>query len=127
MDRKRRAEPFRNGRNQAVRIPRKFELPGDEVMIRKDGSRQIIAPVQKGSLFELPVTLRPLTEEFSLAPTRRKSDGSRLDSNIVSDPIRNPTGQLMQHIRDVGEEQDCKSVIVAANLRHGLKRWDWRG
>lgn len=31
------ARLFRNGRNQAVRIPRKFELPGQEVAIRKDG------------------------------------------------------------------------------------------
>ena len=68
MDRKRRAKLFRNGRNQAVRIPREFELPGDEVIIRKDGSRLILEPVQKGSLLELLMTLPPIEEEFPLPP-----------------------------------------------------------
>lgn len=35
---------FRNGRNQAIRIPVEFELPGDEATIRKDGDRLIIEP-----------------------------------------------------------------------------------
>ena len=39
---------FRNGRNQAVRIPREFELPGDEAILRKDKSgRLILEPVQR--------------------------------------------------------------------------------
>ena len=38
---------FRNGRNQALRIPREFELPGDEAMISKEGDRLIIEPLQK--------------------------------------------------------------------------------
>ena len=42
---------FRNGRNQAVRIPREFELPGREAVMRRDGVRLIIEPVpQKGLL-----------------------------------------------------------------------------
>ena len=28
---------FKNGRNQAVRIPREFELPGEDAIIRKEG------------------------------------------------------------------------------------------
>lgn len=35
---------FRNGRNQAIRIPAEFELPGDKATIRKDGDRLIIEP-----------------------------------------------------------------------------------
>ena len=35
---------FKNGRNQAVRIPREFELPGEDAIIRKDGQRLIIEP-----------------------------------------------------------------------------------
>ena len=35
---------FRNGRNQAIRIPVEFELPGDEATIRKDGEKLIIEP-----------------------------------------------------------------------------------
>lgn len=39
------ASLFRNGRNQAVRIPKEFELDGDRVRISKDGSRLILEPV----------------------------------------------------------------------------------
>lgn len=35
---------FRNGRNQAVRIPVAFELPGNQATIRKEGDRLIIEP-----------------------------------------------------------------------------------
>jgi antitoxin VapB len=41
---------FKNGRNQAVRIPRAFELPGDEAVMHKEGERLIIEPVPKTSL-----------------------------------------------------------------------------
>ena len=36
---------FRNGRNQAVRIPREFELEGTEAIMRKEGARLIIEPI----------------------------------------------------------------------------------
>lgn len=36
---------FRNGRNQAIRIPREFEIAGTEAIIRKEGDRLIIEPV----------------------------------------------------------------------------------
>ena len=45
-----------------------------------------------------------------------------LDTNMVSDLIRNPRGQVMQRIRDVGEGRVCTSVIVAAALRHGAEK-----
>ena len=38
---------FRNGRNQAVRIPREFELEGDEAIMRKEGGRLILEPIRK--------------------------------------------------------------------------------
>jgi antitoxin VapB len=55
---------FRNGRNQALRIPREFELDGDEAIIRKEGSRLIVEPVRKGKLISLLATLSPLDEAF---------------------------------------------------------------
>ena len=55
---------FRNGRNQAVRIPREFELPGSEAIMRKDGLRLIIEPAPKKSLLEILKTLEPIEEEF---------------------------------------------------------------
>lgn len=36
---------FRNGKNQAVRIPREFELNAQEVIMRREGNRLIIEPV----------------------------------------------------------------------------------
>jgi antitoxin VapB len=41
------AKLFRNNRSQAVRIPVEFELPGDRVMIYRDGSKLIIEPVTR--------------------------------------------------------------------------------
>ncbi len=38
------ASLFRNGRNQAVRIPVEFEMPGTEVTIRKEGDKLVIEP-----------------------------------------------------------------------------------
>jgi antitoxin VapB len=55
---------FRNGRNQAVRIPREFELPGDEALMRKEGERLIIEPRKKKALLEILADLGPLDEEF---------------------------------------------------------------
>lgn len=40
----RKVSLFRNGRNQAVRIPVEFELPGDEAVMRKEGDRLVIEP-----------------------------------------------------------------------------------
>ncbi len=54
---------FRNGRNQALRIPREFELEGNEAIIRKDGVRLIIEPVPKNSLLELLATWKPMDED----------------------------------------------------------------
>jgi len=56
---------FRNGRNQALRIPRDFELPGSEAIIRKEGDRLIIEPVPHRSLLQVLESLKPLTETFS--------------------------------------------------------------
>ena len=55
---------FKNGRNQAVRIPREFELPGEEATIRKEGQRLIIEPAPPTSLLAVLATLPTLDEEF---------------------------------------------------------------
>ena len=55
---------FSNGRNQALRIPREFELQGNEAIVRKDGARLVIEPVRKGGLLALLATLKPLAEKF---------------------------------------------------------------
>jgi len=55
---------FRNGRNQAVRIPRDLELPGSEALLRKEGNRLIVEPMPRRSLLEILSTWAPLDEEF---------------------------------------------------------------
>ena len=60
----RRVRLFRNGRNQAVRIPRDLELIGDEAILRKDGDQLIIVPVEPQSLSAWLRTLEPLDEDF---------------------------------------------------------------
>ncbi len=55
---------FRNGRNQAVRIPVEFELPGDEAIMHRDGDRLVIEPVRKRGLLALLATMTPFNEPF---------------------------------------------------------------
>jgi antitoxin VapB len=59
---------FKNGRNQAVRIPREFELPGEDAIMRKEGDRLIIEPAPPKSLLALLATLAPLDETFPEIP-----------------------------------------------------------
>jgi len=65
---------FRNGANQAVRIPKEFELPGKEAVMRREGNRLVIEAVTpkpaKGTLAALVAALEamrhlePVTEPF---------------------------------------------------------------
>lgn len=66
---KRLVRLFRNGANQAVRIPKEFELPGKEALIHRDGDRLVIEPppqvLVKGSaaaLLTLLATMDPIEE-----------------------------------------------------------------
>lgn len=47
-----------------MRIPREFELEGDEAIMRKEGGRLIVEPIRKGRLLSLLTTLSPLDESF---------------------------------------------------------------
>ncbi|MFZ4758753.1 MAG: antitoxin [Burkholderiaceae bacterium] len=58
----RHASLFRSGRDQAVRIPREFELQGDKVLIRKDGDRLILTPIRINRLVDLLASWEPLEE-----------------------------------------------------------------
>ena len=62
--RERHVKLFKNGRNQAVRIPREFELPGEDAVIRQDGQRLIIEPAPPKSLLAVLAALPALDEEF---------------------------------------------------------------
>jgi antitoxin VapB len=55
---------FRNGRNQAVRIPREFELPGNDAIMRREGERLIIEPAPPKSLLAVLDKLSSIQEKF---------------------------------------------------------------
>lgn len=64
MSSERYASLFRNGRNQALRIPKEFELDGDKAIIRKEGDKLIIEPVKKDGLLKLLASLDQIDDEF---------------------------------------------------------------
>ena len=45
-----------------------------------------------------------------------------LDTNILSDLVRNPRGRIAGRIAEVGEQNVCTSIIVAAELRYGAAK-----
>ena len=59
----REAKLFRNNKSQAVRIPADFELPGDRVMIHREGDRLVIEPIRRKNIVEVLATLTPLGPE----------------------------------------------------------------
>lgn len=64
MPTERHVRLFRNGRNQAIRIPREFELEGNEAIIRKEKDRLIVEPVKKAGLLYVLSQLKPIRDEF---------------------------------------------------------------
>ena len=64
MPERRYVRLFRNGRDQAVRIPVEFELPGSEAIMHRDGDRLVIEPARKRGLVALLKTMKPLQEDF---------------------------------------------------------------
>jgi antitoxin VapB len=74
MSVERRVKLFRNGRNQAVRIPREFELPGEDAIMRKEGERLIIEASPPKTLLAVLASLSSLDEDFP----------------SIEDPVPNP-------------------------------------
>jgi antitoxin VapB len=68
MGAERHVKLFRNGRNQAVRIPREFELPGTDAIMHKEGDRLIVQAVPPTSLLAVLATLKPIKEHFPPIP-----------------------------------------------------------
>lgn len=64
MTYERHVKLFKNGRNQAVRIPREFELPGEDAVMRKDGEQLIIEASPPKSLLSVLARLEPLDDDF---------------------------------------------------------------
>ena len=64
MEAQRHVRLFRNGRNQALRIPRDLELQGDEAILKKEGNRLIIEPIPPKKLLSVLADLEPVEEDF---------------------------------------------------------------
>jgi antitoxin VapB len=71
MSAARKVSLFRNGANQAVRIPKEFELPYGEATMRQEGNALILEPITKKTLLQVLASLEPLNEglpDFDDAP-----------------------------------------------------------
>ena len=55
---------FRNGRNQAIRIPREFELPGTDAILHREGNRLVIEAAPPSSLLAVLRNLEPMGESL---------------------------------------------------------------
>ena len=64
MLKKRNIRLFRNGRNQALRIPREWELEGNEAVMYREGDRLVIEPIRRGGLLNLLGELQPIDIPF---------------------------------------------------------------
>ena len=64
MKTERHVRLFRNGRNQAIRIPREFELDADSAVIRREDDRLVIEPIRKKGLLATLATLSDIQEDF---------------------------------------------------------------
>ena len=76
----REAKLFRNNRSQAVRIPVEFELPGDRVLIHRDGDKLIIEPVPR------PTTLVELLAEWRREPPLATEDQLPIIDDMPAKP-----------------------------------------
>jgi len=100
----RRVKLFRNGRNQAVRIPREFELPGQEAVLTKDGDRLILEPPKRRGFLAALAEMTPLEEgdfppieDLPAEPFDLEMAGYLLDSNIVAALMHAPVGLSPAH------------------------------
>jgi antitoxin VapB len=64
MSNERQVRLFRNGVNQAVRIPVEFEMAGTEAIMRKEGDKLILEPVKGDRLAALLDSWEPIEEPF---------------------------------------------------------------
>jgi virulence-associated protein VagC len=103
----REARLFRNNRSQAVRIPAEFEFSGNRVLIHKEGDKLIIEPEPKANLVDISRLFRHSRQKMTFLKIWMQRCSLRdrfvsmrymLDTNIVSDLVRNPQGRIFNKI-----------------------------
>jgi antitoxin VapB len=60
----RKVNLFKNGRSQALRIPKEFEFAGKEVLVRKEGKKLIVEADEPSDLVAWLKTLKPIDEKI---------------------------------------------------------------
>ena len=74
---------FRNGSNQAVRIPREFELDADTALVRREDDRLVIEPVRKKGLLATLATLPDIQEDFPDIDSFLKAFGYQIAGGVT--------------------------------------------
>ena len=64
MESERHVRLFRNGKNQAIRIPKEFEIEGEEAILRKEDDHLVIEPLPQNRLLDVLKDLEDLDEPF---------------------------------------------------------------
>jgi antitoxin VapB len=78
----RKVSLFRNGRNQAIRIPVEYELPGDEATIERDGDALVIRPSTSP-----PKSFAELFDDWEVLPEFPDVDDGELPPDIARTPL----------------------------------------
>lgn len=107
---------FRNGCNQALRIPRELELPSKEALLQRESSRLIIQPPARPPLLSLLRARRTMDQDWpdAAAPDCRlaRSTNNRPQvqpgTNALSEAIRQPQGSIGRRIATDGEERGSR-------------------
>lgn len=110
---------FRNGRNQAVRIPRDFEFDGAEAIMRREGDCLILEPVRKERSLDLLACLEPCRKRFPTSTPRssRLTTWSREGGGPV--PARHEHRVARREVSTGGGcVSDCRSRRIAGVHHH---------
>ncbi len=73
------AKLFKNGRSQAVRLPKEYSFPGDEVYVRKIDGVVILIPKDEDPWQPLIDSLNKFTDDFFTFPREQGLPEKRTD------------------------------------------------
>jgi antitoxin VapB len=105
----------RRGRNQVVRISVKFELPGDQAVIHRNGDRLVIEPVRKRGLLALLKTMKPLDEDFpEIADSAPRFETERqLAGEYLFESLWSNSGMCLGRIVSSFHQGICFQIVFA--------------
>lgn len=108
---------FRNGANQAVRIPKEFELPGTNALVHREGNRLILEPVQdkpkRGTAAALLAALESMKDWEPIADEFPDVDAGLLPLDDVDVVLH--YAQLRAMLEHNGTPIDPNDALIAAH------------